>query len=116
MQGTCQRWNGRPQFSAKERARNGLVHFRTRCVHRAAGLRPRRTAEALSPHELWWVRIETPNLAGYTLADFAIFPALASSANEGIDSGSVTLRSGSIMPLLNASTNISIARSVFGRM
>lgn len=44
------------------------------------------------------------------------FPEAANSASEGIDSGSVILRSGSINPLLNASTNISIAKSVLGRI
>src|SRR5580658_1585471 len=41
--------------------------------------------------------------------------AVANSTSDGTDSGSVTLRSGKAAPL-NASTSISIARSVFGRI
>jgi hypothetical protein len=43
-------------------------------------------------------------------------PAVANSASEGTDSGSVIFCSGNTAPLLIASTSISIARSAFARI
>jgi len=53
----------------------------------------------------------------YAFAALANFlPAAANSGSDGTDSGAVTLFSGSGAEFLNDSTNISIARSVFGRI
>ena len=72
----------------------------------------RRGVEKLRTNPRAWLKREP-----YAPAPrFILLLDSANSASGGTDSGSVTLRSGNVAPLLIESTTISIARSVFGRM
>ena len=88
-----------------------LVSRGTLCPAATNDRLPCRTKKASLPG-----RLPTPKAETYAFAPLAFFPVAANSASDGTDSGSVFLRSGNCAPVLNVSTSISIARSVFGRM